>query len=86
MGGREVAPVILVHLFGVNEGGVTVAHCGRRGVGLTTTTILAAVTCKPCKDKPHRPRVIRPAPLAPADPPPAPKPGRRRKPLFKAVR
>lgn len=57
---------ITVHLFGVQEGDVTVAHCGRRGIGLTTSKILAAVTCRECKRRDRRPRIVRP------DPTPAP--------------
>lgn len=51
--------MIAVHLFGALEDGITVAHCGRRGRGLTTTKILTAVTCPECKRRDGRPRIIR---------------------------
>lgn len=51
--------MITVHLFAALEDGVTVAHCGRRGRGLTTTKVLAAVTCADCKRRDGRPRIIR---------------------------
>jgi hypothetical protein len=72
---------ITIHLFGFEEGEVTVAHCGRRGIGLSTSKHLAIVTCRECKRKPssdHRPTIRRPAPAAPADPAPAEKPRKAR--------
>lgn len=50
---------ITIHLFGFREGRFTVAHCGRRGRGLSASTVLAAVTCRECKRKDDRPRIIR---------------------------
>ena len=53
---------ITIHLFGFREDAVTVAHCGRRGRGLSASTVLAAVTCRECKrrdQRDDRPRLIR---------------------------
>lgn len=51
--------MITIHLFGALEDGITVAHCGRRGRGLTTTKLTTAVTCRECKRRDGRPRIIR---------------------------
>lgn len=53
---------ILVHLFGFREGEFIVAHCGRGGLNLTTSTVLALVTCKECRRRDARrdkPPIIR---------------------------
>jgi hypothetical protein len=50
-----------VHLFAALEEGVTVAHCGLRGVGIVTTKFSHAVNCRDCKRRPPRPGAGAPA-------------------------
>lgn len=49
-----------IHLLGAKEAdGVILAHCGLRSPGLFWTTVLSVVTCRECKRRDPRPRVIR---------------------------
>lgn len=61
-----------IHLLGAREDdGIILAHCGLRARGLFVTTVLSVVTCRECKRRDPRPRIVRlrPMPSGPAEDP-----------------